>query len=91
MVGLCYFVETSEVVEYGYYVQRENSLGGRIALAIMGLLIIAYGYYFNNKWGDLHTLNIKYFEGKIKTSQAFTSTSKEELSKIQNEIQNRIK
>lgn len=91
MIGLCYFIKTSEVLENGYYVLIENSIEGRIILAIMGVLIIGYGYYFNSKFGNLNTLNIKYFEGKIRTSQIFTSTSKEELNIIQNEIQTRIK
>lgn len=75
----------------GYTHYEERTLFQKIGMSLVTLGIIGYGIYFSRKYGKYRTLKLKYFEGKNKLSRVFTSNSMDEINKIQNEIQLRIK
>ncbi len=88
---LSFFITTQEVIEGGYSYEVAKPFISRVLCVVFGIIIILIGYFYDKKFGDYFTLNVKYFEGKIKSSQIFTSLNKEELNVIQKEIQSRIK
>lgn len=91
MIGFCFFVKNQEVLQNGYYYTIPIPMFSRVLCIFFGILVLYLGYRFDKKFGKYFTINVKYFEGKVKTSQIFTSEDKEELNVIQKEIQLRIK
>ena len=91
MIGFCFFVRTQEVLEGGYYYVKPIPFYSRVICILLGIVVLYLGYKYDKKYSKYFTLNVKYFEGKVKTSQIFTSEDKDELYVIQKEIQSRIK
>jgi hypothetical protein len=89
-IGLCFFVQHQEVVQNGYYITIPIPMVSRVLCIFLGLIVLYLGYRYDKSFSKYFTINVKYFEGKVKTSQIFTSLSKDELTTIQNEIQSRM-
>ena len=92
--GLCY-------VGYGFS-EKEHKLDGvyyrvpatteeMIVYPIVGVLIIALGYYyFHLKYGKFRTLSVQHFEGKNKNTAIFTSENEKEIIDLKRELENRV-
>lgn len=91
LMGSGFFIKNKEVLEGGYYYVVPMPFYIRVFFILLSIVIFYLGYSYDKKYGKYFTLNVKYFEGKVKTSQIFTSENKDELYMIQKEIESRIK
>ena len=73
-------------VSYTYSYIEPYPIEYKIIWGCVSLTFILVGYFYNKYYGNYYSLNIKYYEGKIKSSPVYTSLDKEELTSIETQI-----